>query len=221
MGRGIFMREIIERYNYDMPDNKFLGTAQARRAAERFKGLFPFDTFSRWEFCGDLRRGADSITECWHVAQPILDTSPLADPERRLLGQNAADNPLWRKLDLLVASGQAQYVYQRERGYLWHEHLRAVVYQGVPHHLISANARNWGVALVAATGPREFVRRLWERLEEKGYRVRPGLQLADANGGRVDVPTEDVLFDLAHVGPIKPEHRRPDVRFQQAGRLRP
>src|SRR5690349_18556651 len=118
---------------------------QAIRAAERMKGLFPAETYKKWIFCGGIRRKAATMAEIVHLIDPMLDTSPLFRKEDRVLGQNCAKSEVWLKLDQLVAGGVMTRCYLPGAGFLWHDHLRLVVYAGVAHQFLAAGPRNWGL----------------------------------------------------------------------------
>src|SRR5688500_7783133 len=134
-----------------------LGYDQALRAAERFRSLFPIDSYANWVFCGGIRREAPTMGEVTHLVHPLSDTAPMFDDAARELGENRPRNLVWLRLDQLVAGQVAHKFYcGSDRGFLWHEHLRGVTYQGIVHRVICAQGRNWGLAMLAATGPRAF-----------------------------------------------------------------
>jgi hypothetical protein len=181
---------------------------QAVRAAERFRGQFEAGTYVRWVFAGGIRRKAAAHADVVHVVDSLKDSAPLASPAARERGTNRPTPLVWLRLDQLLAAGIVTKRYGgADAGYDWHEHYRAVVHQGVVHRVFLAARANWGAALCACTGPASFAQRLHDRLADADVRARPGLLLADAGGHPVECPTEEHVFALAGVEPIRPEDR--------------
>lgn len=181
---------------------------QALRAAERFKSLFPLESHARWCHAGDLRRRRTHLAELAHVVQPLHDTAPLFDPDKLLMGENKPLNQVWLRLDQLLAAAQVQKVYLGAgQGFAWHDHYRVVIYQGIRHRLLICDQEQWGIGLVAATGPKPFVAGMWKRLADLQYRIRPGLRLVGPGGESLAAPTEEKLFELARLPYLAPERR--------------
>lgn len=150
-----------------------LSLAEAIFAANKFKYLFSFNCYHRWEYAGSLRRRCRDVGDIEHVVIPRFADLPGDD----LYSTPKRVNLLLQRLDELVAQGTiARHPYAN--GQRWGEKYRGCDFDclGVVslHEIFCADETNWGPTLAIRTGPGEFSKQLVTRLLTRGRRNHQG-----------------------------------------------
>lgn len=183
---------------------------EAIRDAQAFRELFD-GCFCLWEVAGSVRRRKPEVGDVEHVIRPSF--ADVADPAS-MFGEKVRTNLLWRRLDHLVAAGEAtrhqyethlasgQTVY-RER---WGDAYRGVSFRGYLHELFTADADNWGCILTIRTGPGEFSQRMVTALHGTMLRQKDGY-LRYADGKVYACPDERAFFAACRAEWKEPQDR--------------
>ena len=78
---------------------------------------------------------------------------------------------------------------------------------GIPVDIFSASEKNWGMAMVVRTGPREFNVRMMTRFLELGMKGHAYGGVTDRNGNEVNCPDEYAVFRILGWEYLSPEDR--------------
>ena len=78
---------------------------------------------------------------------------------------------------------------------------------GIPIDVFSVSEKNWGMAMVVRTGPKEFNVRMMARFLELGMRGHAYGGVTDRQGNEVNCPDEATVFSLLGWKYLEPEER--------------
>lgn len=190
-------------------------------------------TFERWEVAGSLRRGLAQVGDIDHVLIPKM----IEVPGPGLFGAPVEVNACWRALDRLVSEGTSiddlgeldeeaiamsgtgleawsvtKAIRETKNGprTCWGEKHRAVVFRGCVHELYLAEASTWGSVLLIRTGPAAFSQWMVTELRRYGMKHEGGRVIDTRKVSEeavIEVPAEEVLFELVGIRYREPAHR--------------
>jgi hypothetical protein len=130
-----------------------------------------------------------------HVVQPAAGGLFGADVDRLF----------WSRLDSVADNLGCITAVKPEA---WKPHFRTYKFQGLSHSIVLATPDNWGLVMVAATGPRTFWDRVLLGLDKAGMDVTDSWHAVTPHGELVPLPTENQVLTLAGFPHLDPSQRR-------------
>lgn len=175
--------------------------------AERFKALFPIESYERWEIAGSVRRKKLYVGDIEHVVIPRWGEISIGGG---LFPLKEKVNLLWHHLESICCyANHLDKHWYGPSGHRWGPRYRGVDFHGQLHEIFTADYSNWGAILTIRTGPAAFSQRIMSHFNANGmYRQHEGQLICVADGKPVPVPDEASYLRLAGLPYIQPEDRK-------------
>ena len=168
----------------------------ATKIAEELKTMLE-PTCERIQIAGSIRRKKPFVGDIELLCIPKVDAFGSAHLIDCSLAELCAQDVLALRLNK-----RGQHTYGPKNKLLVHPA------SGINVDLFTADAQNWGMALMVRTGPKECNIMMMTRFRSLGMQGHAYGGVTNAQGREIDCPNEETVYWLLGWGWVPPEERR-------------